>query len=548
MVLIQLSTIFLYLRCTEMQQKKRMMLENIKPLSWYGSPVKNRLPYGKFGFALLTLIGLSPFSSSQQFKPTYDVWNVISPAVQVDLNADGIPDFIAQDRTVQSQQRELLSSGPGTFTSRTVSIPGFAGGFPIASGDFNADGKTDVVIIGDSLGVASGDGKGGFTSFQPISWSQTSFFSLQAVVADFNGDGKPDLSIAVDTAPDSSTPGRFQIVLFLKNSSGFAGAATIYKRQLPSNSFPGDSFITDLDLVLGDFDADGHADLSLRTIEHDPSATTPVMLINVLFGNGGGSFIRQTIANSIYKAEIAAADMNNDGASDIVATRDFATIIYYGHSSRSFTQTKLNPADNRRLTPMLADVNGNKRKDVVYPATPPGDLAGVSTLLQTLSGTFQQAAFEQIDTYITSNFNQRPFTQALVGDYNRDGKPDVALASSQDTLDHPSNLDVLLNTRAVPNGTCQAPAHVGVRACSPKAGQTLQSPVTFSFSANSFYPMRKMEVWIDGKKRSETYEVFANEGFANVKLTLAAGSHKVGLFASAFDGTVQHISYAIDVQ
>jgi hypothetical protein len=38
MVLIQLSTIFLYLRCTEMQQIKRMMLENIKP-----SPGMDRL-------------------------------------------------------------------------------------------------------------------------------------------------------------------------------------------------------------------------------------------------------------------------------------------------------------------------------------------------------------------------------------------------------------------------------------------------------------------------------------------------------------------------
>jgi hypothetical protein len=521
----------------------------VPEISEDGSLVRNRLHYHEFCLALISLFGLSSFSSSQQFQPTYHGWNVVSPAIQVDLNGDGIPDFVAQDRFVPSQQRELLSGG-GTFASRTVSIPGFAGGWPIGSGDFNGDGKADVVVIGNSLGIAYGDGNGSFTSFRLISSSwRGPGFGLEAVVSDFNSDGKPDLAIAFDTPPGSGTPATFQIALFLQNSSGFANPVTIYKRQLASDIIsPGASFITDLDLVLGDFDADGHADLALRTVEQDPTATTPLMLLNVLFGNGNGSFTRKTIANNTSPTEIAAADMNNDGASDIVGLTDFSTIIYYGHSSRSFTQTKLNPADIRRLTPMLADVSGNKWKDVVYTATPPADLAGVSTLLQTSSGMFQQAAFEQIDTYITSHLNQRPFTQALAGDYNRDAKPDVVLVSSQDTLDHPSSLDVLLNKRTVPNGSCQAPAHVGVRSCSPKSGQLVQSPVTFAFSANSFYPVRKMEVWIDGKKRSETYEVFANEGFANVKLSLVLGSHKVGLFAVGFDGRVQHISYAIDVQ
>jgi hypothetical protein len=57
-----------------------------------------------------------------------------------------------------------------------------------------------------------------------------------------------------------------------------------------------------------------------------------------------------------------------------------------------------------------------------------------------------------------------------------------------------------------------------------------------------------MEMWIDGAKVSETYEVFANEGFANVKLNLKPGPHKIGLFSGGFDGTVQHLSYNIAVK
>ena len=155
--------------------------------------------------------------------------------------------------------------------------------------------------------------------------------------------------------------------------------------------------------------------------------------------------------------------------------------------------------------------------------------------------------FVAIDTYNPAP-GEVPFSQTFVGDYNRDGKPDVTLFSEGNEVQHPWSADVLLNTRSRPNGSCQTPAPVGIHVCSPVANSTVQNPVNFAFSAISFYPVRKMEVWIDGKKRSETYEVFANEGFANVKLTLAPGTHRVGLFSGGFDGTVQHTSYNINVK
>lgn len=157
-----------------------------------------------------------------------------------------------------------------------------------------------------------------------------------------------------------------------------------------------------------------------------------------------------------------------------------------------------------------------------------------------------QLGFETIDTY-HGGHGEVPFCQAFVGVYNHDGKPDVMLVSATENV-HPQSADVLLNTRPRPNGTCQMPAPVGIHACSPTPNQTVANPVQFAFSAASFYPVRKMEVWIDGKKLSETYEVFANEGFASVKLTPSAGSHKVSLFAGGFDGTEQHTSYKITVK
>jgi len=142
----------------------------------------------------------------------------------------------------------------------------------------------------------------------------------------------------------------------------------------------------------------------------------------------------------------------------------------------------------------------------------------------------------------------------LIGDVrvvmavNREyARPDVVLLSTIESA-HPNSADVLFNPDTKPNGTCQVPAPTGIAVCSPASGATVSSPVNFAFSANSFYPMRKMEVWVDGTKRSETYEVFANQGFANLSLPLAAGTHSVALFAGGFDGTVQKRTYSIKVQ
>ena len=49
-------------------------------------------------------------------------------------------------------------------------------------------------------------------------------------------------------------------------------------------------------------------------------------------------------------------------------------------------------------------------------------------------------------------------------------------------------------------------------------------------------------------KRSETYEVFADQGFSSVSLSLTAGKHAISLFSGGFDGSVQKKSYNTTVK
>ena len=120
------------------------------------------------------------------------------------------------------------------------------------------------------------------------------------------------------------------------------------------------------------------------------------------------------------------------------------------------------------------------------------------------------------------------------------------LISTGNEVQHPSSADVLFNPATRQNGSCQVPAPAGIAMCSPASGATVSSPVSFAFSANSFYPMRKMEVWVDGAKRSETYEVFADQGFSSVSLSLTAGKHVISLFSGGFDGARPISNVAVD--
>ena len=91
----------------------------------------------------------------------------------------------------------FFGAGDGTFTAVTYSKPIY--GLPVAVGDFNGDGKQDLIVTGPSYdgtdwfpSVALSNGDGTFR--QGASLGDT-FYLTYPAVGDFNGDGKLDIAL-----------------------------------------------------------------------------------------------------------------------------------------------------------------------------------------------------------------------------------------------------------------------------------------------------------------------------------------------------------------
>jgi hypothetical protein len=242
----------------------------------------------------------------------------------------------------------LLGNGDGTFRAPVHTII-HGGSLAVAAGDFNADGKSDLIYtIADPIDwdnpivvVLLAEGLGGFahSSYYELNgtWSPVGL-----AVGDLNADGTPDVVTANEDAGAVS--------VLLGSGDGTLGLA--------SNFGTGPSPRA---VAVGDFTGDGVPDL-----------ITAGQTVDVLPGNGDGTVaapIRHS-ANGMGMTAVTVADFNGDGRLDAVATDPGAgtVSVLLGRGGGTLSAPLDHAAGATPTAVAVGDFNGDRRPDVAATA------------------------------------------------------------------------------------------------------------------------------------------------------------------------------------
>jgi hypothetical protein len=260
-----------------------------------------------------------------------------------DFNGDGFDDLVTANVDDEFEVTVLISDGNGTFEAPNRIDVGPVQDASVAVGDFNGDGKLDLAVAGgvyyyyygsqDEVNVLLGNGNGSFSG--PINSVIDPFGSTHSagVVGDFNGDGKEDLvvngsdgalllgdgqgrfvsqglnpNLGGIAAPDVNGDGKLDLLQADKVLLGDgAGGFTTLQTYDPSP--------TGAQTVLGDFNRDGSLDIAKADVQSN--------IIRIFRGHRDGTFGEAEYLNFAHGDEgLAAADFNGDGWCDL-ATADF---------------------------------------------------------------------------------------------------------------------------------------------------------------------------------------------------------------------------------
>jgi hypothetical protein len=358
-------------------------------MSWFGNkkrtPKKTRrtvrAPLLRLSALRLSLEPLEERTMLTMLPPVSYAAGTAPTSVQVgDFNGDGKSDIVALNGGT-NQVSVLLANGDGTFQAPITSATApFSN--KVSIGDFNDDGKLDIVTNNTtSVDIERGDGDGHFEAPVPY---YIGALANDVEVGDFNDDGFDDIVTA-----SFSYGGTSQLLM----NDGTGAFPTV--RNLAISSLGREVEVEDLN-------HDGHLDL----VESSFGS-----LAGVLMGDGDGTFQSMSLDNlGIAQNDMAFGDFNHDGNVDVAVTDGANLGVLLGNGMGGFyggSTYFVSLASNLQVS----DLNGDGNLDVLDNK---GDVA-----FGRGDGTF----------YAPVGYAPLSGNTLAIADFNGDGSPDIATAT-----------------------------------------------------------------------------------------------------------------------
>ncbi len=236
-----------------------------------------------------------------------------------DINNDGMDEMITAPGPGTDNPAEIRiydRDGYELINLRTTANQ-YSYGANVASGDFNGDGKYEVL-------VGAGSGAGNPAEVKVYAYDQinneladsgitltayTSFYGVRVAAGDINGDGIDE--IITSPGPGQANPGVIKI-WSVDSSSGIGQWDTDLIQEITES----DRYSYSVTLGSGDVNGDGFDEI-ISGMGSDPSGVDDVRLYD-----SSGQMISEFRAymTNTYGANVAGGDLDNDGIAEIIVT------------------------------------------------------------------------------------------------------------------------------------------------------------------------------------------------------------------------------------
>jgi hypothetical protein len=397
----------------------------------------------------------------------------------------------------------LKGDGKGVLTAQptiTTVMPGF-----VAAADVNGDGKLDAVALAGGtdgsgnpdtvVSIVKGNGDGTFAAPVTYAVSSESVTSSNLAVGDVEGTGKPDVVVALNET----------LYLLKNNGDGTFTAATKIDTQTGYQS-----------LVIADVNGDGKADIVATAGTQAYGTLTSGQLL-VYLSKGGGTFSAPVAVTNVTNGQDAVvADVNKDGKPDIVMLASDATSgvfslsAYLGKGDGTYGPAVSSSLKGQYMVGLaIADVDGDGKADVLIGAC--------------CGNTLSSIAYGNGDGTFGTNFGLSigPSTNEVAfADLNNDGRPDLLLASNKTLVTSLNEFGSAVTTLAASTTTLTASPNPVT------AGQTVTFTATVAAGSGTVVPTGIVNFIEDGSSLGMV--TLSAQGVATLATAaMGVGTHSV---------------------